>query len=210
MRASKQRMSDEAVMRVLSGYRPLVDMLRRWRAVGAASRGRCERPERIIFRLEELSSCHAAREAAMSRTLLWLALLAPLLAAAAQPAGVVKIAQGQVAIERDGDKQAAVPGLKVHAGDRIVTGADGRIGITLDDNTLLSAGPNAVVVLDRFAFDSTTHAGVLDASVQRGTLAVSTGKIGKQSPETVRFRTPNAILGVRGTSFAIDAGEGAR
>jgi hypothetical protein len=136
------------------------------------------------------------------------ALLVPLLVEAAQPAGVVKIAQGQVAIERDGATQAAAPGLRVHAGDRIVTGSDGRIGITLDDNTLLSAGPNAVVVLDRYAFDSTTHAGVLDASVKRGTLAVQTGKIAKQSPEAVRFRTPNAILGVRGTSFAIDAGEG--
>lgn len=146
----------------------------------------------------------------MARTMVLAALLVPLMAVAAQPAGVVKIARGQVAIEREGAKQAAVPGLKVHAGDRIVTGSDGRIGITLDDNTLLSAGPNAVVVLDRFAFDSTTHAGVLDASVQRGTLAVSTGKIGKQAPEAVRFRTPNAILGVRGTSFVVDAGEGAR
>jgi hypothetical protein len=145
----------------------------------------------------------------MSRTVLLAVLLAPLLADAAQPAGVVKIAQGQVAIERDGAKQKATPGLHVHAGDRILTGADGRIGITLDDNTLISAGPNAVVVLDRFTFDSTTHAGVLDASVQRGTLAVSTGKISKQSPEAVRFRTPNAILGVRGTSFVVDAGAGA-
>jgi hypothetical protein len=97
----------------------------------------------------------------------------------------------------------------VHAGDRIVTGVDGRFGFTLDDSTLLSAGPNAVLVLEKYAFDSTTHAGVLDASLRRGTLAVSTGKISKQFPEAGRLRTPNAILGVRGTSFVIDAGDGA-
>jgi hypothetical protein len=145
----------------------------------------------------------------MSRTAVLLALFAPLIGVAAQPAGVVKIVKGEAAIERDGARQPAVPGLAVHAGDRIVTGVDGRIGITLDDNTLLSAGPNAVLVLEKYAFDSTTHAGVLDASLHRGTLAVSTGKISKQSPEAVRLRTPNAILGVRGTSFVIDAGDGA-
>lgn len=128
-------------------------------------------------------------------------------AVAAQPAGVVKIAKGEVAIERASGKRAAAPGVAVEAGDRIVTGRDGSVGITLRDNTLLSAGPNSTVVLDKFAFDSTTHAGTIDASVKRGTLSVVSGKIAKQSPETVKFRTPTAILGVRGTSFVVDAGD---
>jgi hypothetical protein len=145
----------------------------------------------------------------MSRTS-WIALLlaisGPL--AAAEPAGVVKTVRGQVAIERSGASAVAAPGARVQAGDRIVTGADGQIGITLRDNTLLSAGPNSTLDLEHYAFDSTTHAGALDASVRRGTLAVVSGKIAKQSPEAVRFRTPNAILGVRGTSFVVDAGPG--
>lgn len=127
---------------------------------------------------------------------------------AAQPAGVVKIVKGSVAIERAAEKRSPEPGDRVVAGDRIVTGTDGQIGLTLNDNTLLSAGPNSTLVLDQFAFDSTTHAGVIDASVRRGTLAVVSGKIAKQSPESVRFRTSNAILGVRGTTFIIDAGSG--
>jgi hypothetical protein len=137
---------------------------------------------------------------------LLLAVALPL--AAADTAGVIKTVKGQVAVERAGASTAATPGAKVQAGDRIVTGADGRIGITLQDNTLLSAGPNSTLDLNEFAFDSTTHAGAIDASVKRGTVAVVSGKIAKQSPETVRFRTPNAILGVRGTSFVVDAGQG--
>ena len=145
----------------------------------------------------------------MSRTLFACILAAGVWPAlAAEPAGVVKTVKGQVAIERPGEAAAAVPGAKVRAGDRVVTGRDGQVGITLQDNTLLSAGPNSTLVLDDFAFDSTTHAGTIDASVKRGTVAVVSGKIAKQSPETVRFRTPNAILGVRGTSFVIDAGSG--
>jgi hypothetical protein len=138
---------------------------------------------------------------------LLLAVAVPL--AAAEPAGVVKTVKGQVAIERAGVAATASPGAKVHPGDRIVTGADGRVGITLRDNTLLSAGPNSALDLNEYTFDPTTHAGAIDASVRRGTLAVVSGKIAKESPDTVRFRTPNAILGVRGTSFVVDAGPGA-
>ncbi len=123
-------------------------------------------------------------------------------------AGAVKVVKGAVSIQRGAQKIAAEPGGKVYVADRVVTGADGSVGITLRDNTLLSAGPNSTLALNKFAFDSTTHAGAIDASLKRGTLAVVSGKIAKASPETVQFRTPSAILGVRGTEFVIDAGAG--
>ena len=128
-------------------------------------------------------------------------------ACAAEIAGVVKVATGTVAIERTGEWHPAVIGERVLVGDRIVTGRDGAVGITLRDNTLLSAGADSILVIDQFLFNSTTHAGEIDASVKRGTVAVISGKIAKQSPEAVRFRTPNAILGVRGTAFVIDVGD---
>ena len=126
---------------------------------------------------------------------------------AAQPAGIVKIASGSVTIERASGKQTVAPGAGVEVGDRVVTGRDSWVGITLRDNTLLSAGSDSVLVIDKFLFNTTTHAGEIDASVKRGTVAVISGKIAKQSPETVRFRTPNSILGVRGTTFVIDVGD---
>jgi hypothetical protein len=131
------------------------------------------------------------------------------LAWAAGEAGMVKTVKGSVAIERGGQKQAAAVGAPVMVADRIVTGADGSIGITLRDNTMLSAGPNSTLELNKYAFDSTTHAGTLDASVKRGTLAVISGKIAKATPESVRFTTPTMTLGVRGTEFVVEAGRGA-
>ena len=147
----------------------------------------------------------------MSRTLIAAVLTAAATCVpAAEHAGVVKIVRGEVTIERSGARLPAAAGDHVQAGDRIVTGADGRIGIALRDDTLLSAGPNASLGLDRFAFDSTTHAGGIDAALARGTLAVTSGKIAREAPESVRFRTRNAVLGVRGTRFLIDAGSGER
>lgn len=132
------------------------------------------------------------------------------LAWAAGEAGMVKTVKGSVAIERGDQRQAAAVGAPVMAADRIVTGADGSIGITLRDNTMLSAGPNSILELNKFAFDSTTHAGTLDASVKRGTLAVISGKIPKATPENVRFTTPTMALGVRGTEFVVEAGREAQ
>lgn len=124
------------------------------------------------------------------------------------PAGMVKRTKGNAFVERDGKKLAAQPGGKLFSKDRVLTGADGSVGITLRDETLLSVGPNSTMLLDKFAFDSTTHKGVLQATVKRGTLAVISGKLSKQSPNAVQFNTPSAILGVRGTEFVIDAGDG--
>jgi hypothetical protein len=125
----------------------------------------------------------------------------------ADDAGVVKISRGTVAIERGGQKLDAPVGTRIFASDRISTGQDGSIGITLRDNTMLSAGPNSSVDLNKFAFDTTTHAGTINASVKRGTLSVISGKIAKATPEGVSFSAPGMTLGVRGTSFLIDAGE---
>lgn len=128
------------------------------------------------------------------------------LAWAAGEAGTVKTAKGSVVVERVGQKQAVAVGAPVFAADRIVTGADGAVGITLRDNTMLSAGPNSTLELNKFAYDPTTHAGTLDASVKRGTLGVISGKIAKATPANVRFATPTVTLGVRGTEFIIEAG----
>ncbi|MBP6851471.1 MAG: FecR domain-containing protein, partial [Rhodoferax sp.] len=89
----------------------------------------------------------------------------------------------------------------------VITGSDGSVGITLRDNTILSAGPNSTVDLTKFAFNSTTHAGAIDATVRRGTLSVTSGKIAKATPDAVSFSAPGMTLGVRGTTFIIDAGQ---
>lgn len=125
-----------------------------------------------------------------------------------EPAGTIKVAKGSVSIERGEQKLAASAGAEVFAADRVVTGNDGSVGITLRDNTLLSAGHNSTLQLDKFAFDSSTHVGTIDATLKRGTLAVVSGKIAKQSPDSVRFRTPTTTLGVRGTEFIIEVGSG--
>jgi hypothetical protein len=117
--------------------------------------------------------------------------------------GQIKVAKGQVSVERAGQALPGQVGLLLEAQDVVRTGADGSVGITMRDNSLLSAGPNSIVVLERFDFDATTNQGRFDSRLDKGTLAVLSGRLAKQSPQAMTVRTPSALLGVRGTEFVV-------
>ena len=118
-----------------------------------------------------------------------------------------KVAKGSVYVERGGQRLAARVGTHLQATDTVVTGADGSAGIAFIDNSLLSVGPNSVLAIERYAFNSTTHEGAFDTTLRKGTLSVVSGKIAKQSPEAMKVKTPSSILGVRGTEFLVQTGD---
>jgi len=91
--------------------------------------------------------------------------------------------------------------------DVIETGADGAVGITFDDNTIFSTGPNSKVSLEEYKFNPSTMQGSFLAKLGKGTLSVTSGDIARGSPEAMKIRTPSAILGVRGTHFLVRVGE---
>lgn len=125
-------------------------------------------------------------------------------------AGVVKHVSGTVTVQRGAQAQALALGNAVFVGDVIRTASNGMTAITLADDTALTAGPNSELVVTDFAFDSTTQEGGMLVSLWRGTLAVISGLIAKTSPDKVKVQTRTVVLGVRGTEFIVDAGEGAR
>ena len=139
----------------------------------------------------------------LSVTLLAFAVLLTAPMAAAEDIGQVKITSGAVHIQRGAERLPVAVGTRVRVSDTVVTGTDGSVGITFTDNTLLSAGPDSVLVLEQYAFNSTTHEGKFNARIDRGSLAVVSGKIAKQSPDAMVVKTPSSLLGVRGTEFLV-------
>ena len=128
--------------------------------------------------------------------------------AVAQDVGRVKTVKGAVHLQREGRNEPVQVGTGVRQADTLVTGADGAVGVTLADDTLLSAGPNSVLVIERFVYDG-VKPGALEAALTKGTLAVVSGRIAKQGPDAMRVKTPAAILGVRGTEFVVRASDAA-
>lgn len=132
------------------------------------------------------------------------------IAAAAEPAGMIKTLRGKVSVDRAGQQQQAALGMPVHAGDRLRTGPDSAVGVTLRDDTRLAAGPDSQLLISEFRFDTTTQEGNFLVSMLKGTFNVITGLIAKQSPKDARFTTPTLSLGVRGTEFIVDVDGDAR
>ncbi len=124
-------------------------------------------------------------------------------AQAADPIGQIKEVSGQAHIESAAGKRPADLGADVFEADTVVTGDDGSIGITFMDDSRFSAGPNSRIALEAFAYDTTTQTGNFTSRVERGTLAVTSGRMAKSSPDAMKVVTRASILGIRGTKFLV-------
>jgi hypothetical protein len=120
-----------------------------------------------------------------------------------EAAGRIKIASGAAFIVRAGSEIQAEAGQIVYQADTLRTGADGRIGVTLQDDTRVSLGPTSEVRLDRFAYTPAAGQVGFVMSIVRGVIAYVSGHIAKLAPDSIRLETPAAIVGVRGTTLAL-------
>jgi hypothetical protein len=124
-------------------------------------------------------------------------------------AGMVKQTKGEVSIVRNGAPIQAWTRMKLMSADKIITGPNSSVGITLQDGTLLSFGPKSVSQLNEFRYDPVSRDGNLLISVLKGSMRFVTGLLGKHDPYAVGVRTPTATIGMRGTDFivAVEGGE---
>jgi hypothetical protein len=131
--------------------------------------------------------------------------LATTAVSAQEPAAIgrIKIASGSVFIVRASGLLPAQAGQDVFEADGLRTGPDGRVGITLKDDTRVSLGPSSEVRLDRFVYAPGDGQLGFVLRMVRGVAAYVSGRIAKLSPDAIRLETPQAIVGVRGTTLAI-------
>lgn len=117
--------------------------------------------------------------------------------------GWIKIASGAVFIVRPGASLPAAPGAALLETDTLKTGADGRLGVPLNDDTRISLGPDSEARLSRYRYAPSDDALSLVFNLIRGAAVYASGQIAKLSPDAVRLETPAAIVGVRGTTVAL-------
>ena len=128
---------------------------------------------------------------------------APAVAQQPSPAGRIKVVSGDAVVVRAGSTIPAHSGVTVYASDSLRTGDDGRVGVTLADDTQVSIGPRSEVRLDSFMYEPAQGQLALVLQFIRGTAAYVSGRIAKLAPDAVRLETPAAIVGVRGTTVAV-------
>lgn len=117
--------------------------------------------------------------------------------------GYVMKVEGDAAVIVAGNAQPAKVGMPVFVNSSIKTGANGSLGVTLEDNTVMSFGPNSQLSFDAFAYEPSEQNLKLSAKITHGTLNYISGVIAKLKPEAVEINTPTGTIGVRGTHFLV-------
>lgn len=131
------------------------------------------------------------------------AVATPVVAQERPVAGRIKVSTGSAFVVRDGAQVPAQVGQVVFEADGLRTGADGTVGVTLNDETRLSLGPNSELKLERFTYAPADRGFGLVLRFIRGAATYVSGRIAKLAPDSIRLETPAAIIGVRGTTLAI-------
>jgi hypothetical protein len=132
--------------------------------------------------------------------------------ASADPFPVIATVQkvrGMATVVRQGQTMPAKIGLEIYQNDTLRTGPDGSLGVVFRDDTLLSMGPESVLVIDEFVFAPKQGKFSIVIRMLKGTAAYLSGLISKLAPESAHFKTPTASIGIRGTKFvaSVEGGE---
>jgi hypothetical protein len=138
--------------------------------------------------------------------LLALLLISAPAASAAESIGTIKTSTGDAKIIRSGSPEAAMVGFPIRQNDVVATGADGAIGVTFTDSTMLSLGPNTEITVDKYVFDPKANNASFTANMAKGTLQFISGEIAKLSPDAVKINIPTGTIAVRGTRFLVEVG----
>jgi hypothetical protein len=115
----------------------------------------------------------------------------------------IQKASGTVTVVRQGRALEATAGLEIEEDDTLRTGPDGSIGVVFKDDTLLSLGPESVLVIDEFVFAPKQGKFSIVLRMLKGTAGYLSGLISKLAPESAHFETPTASIGIRGTRFVV-------
>lgn len=137
----------------------------------------------------------------------FLSLSATALWAQTGPIGYVKTVSGDASVTTAGSTVKAAPGTPLQQGSVLRTSARSSMGVTFQDNTLMSFGPDTEVAVDEYLYQPSQGKLKLGTRVGKGTLNYVSGVIAKLDPNAVSVKTPTGIIGVRGTEFVVKVEE---
>jgi hypothetical protein len=122
----------------------------------------------------------------------------------AQDIAIVKNLSGEVSAKRENKIISLAIGQKIQEGDLIVTKSSSDIGMIFEDGTIIALGENSILSVDKYLFQPATNEFLVDMDMKKGLASFESGKIGKLSPQSVKFRVPEGAVGIRGTKFYVE------
>lgn len=116
----------------------------------------------------------------------------------------IKSLKGNAIIKRDNTEIVANLNKNLKQNDLIITKDKSSLGIVFYDGTIITLGENSIFSINQYLFNPTKKKFSFDFKLHKGTSSFESGKIGKLSPQSVKFRIPDGIIGIRGTRFYVE------
>jgi hypothetical protein len=121
-------------------------------------------------------------------------------AAAQEVIGAVSRIQGEASGTRGGATRALGLNASVFLNELVSTGEAARLEVTFTDNTRLTLGQKAELMLDKYVYNPAAGSGTIKFGVV-GVFRFFSGQVSKLASSDVSVTTPVASVGIRGTEF---------
>jgi hypothetical protein len=119
--------------------------------------------------------------------------------------GTIMVAKGDAHIKRSQKMLPVKNGMDILKGDEIITKKKTRIQVMLNDDTVVTIGPDSSFSFLDYFYDGSKKS-TIKMQANRGFFRSVTGKIGKIAPERFKVKTKLATIGIRGTDFSAQIG----
>lgn len=131
-----------------------------------------------------------------------LAMLMPVLATAQDSTGMVVASRGEVIAQANGGSRSLKQGDLIYVHDEIITSNRSFAVLQFVDGAKVTVRPDSVLFIEDYLYNG-DDGDAATLSLVSGGLRVITGAMAKTHPENYKVRTPVALMGVRGTEFAV-------
>ena len=123
-------------------------------------------------------------------------------AVAEDSSGMVVASRGEVIALAKGGSRELKQGDFVFVADEIMTSARSFAVLQFTDGAKVTVRPDSTLIIEQYLYAGNEN-DEATLNLVSGGLRVITGAMAKSNPENYKVRTPVALMGVRGTEFAI-------
>lgn len=119
------------------------------------------------------------------------------------PAGKIIRVEGTVEIIREGKVLGGLLNSEVYQTDEIKTGPNSLVELLFRDRSSIHLGPDSSLKLTQYKFSLKDDNPSFIAKMTKGIFVYISGAMSKVHPGSVKFETPDGLIGIRGTKIAV-------
>ena len=94
-------------------------------------------------------------------------------------------------------------GLPLESNVVLITKDNAQVTVIFKDASVLNIGANSFIKLDKFVFKPDANKYNFKLFLKKGGIVFESGRIGDLAPKSFELKTPQGVVAIRGTKFAV-------